>query len=72
MKKPHPLIYKKAIKNANAHINNSIMIGDDYYADIYGAKRVGIDSIYFNFNNCSHQYDVDNEINCLSELTGLL
>ena len=72
VKKPHPLIFKKAIKNANAHISNSIMIGDDYYADIYGATRAGMDSIYFNFNNRPHQHKVNNEINCLSELTGLL
>lgn len=72
VKKPHPLIFKRAIKNANAHISNSIMIGDDYYADIYGATRAGMDSIYFNFNNRPHQHTVDNEINCLSELTGLL
>jgi len=72
VKKPHPLIFKKAIKNANAHISNSIMIGDDYYADIYGATRAGMDSIYFNFNNRPHQHKVNNEINCLSELTNLL
>jgi putative hydrolase of the HAD superfamily len=72
VKKPHPLIFKKAIKNANAHVSNSIMIGDDYYADIYGATRAGMDSIYFNFNNRPHQHKVNNEINCLSELTGLL
>lgn len=72
VKKPHPLIFKRAIKNANAHISNSIMIGDDYYADIYGATRAGMDSIYFNFNNRPHQHTVDNEINCLSELTSLL
>ena len=72
VKKPHPLIFKKAIKNANAHVSNSIMIGDDYYADIYGATRAGMDSIYFNFNNRPHQHKVSNEINCLSELTNLL
>ncbi|MDT8413582.1 MAG: YjjG family noncanonical pyrimidine nucleotidase [Vicingaceae bacterium] len=72
VKKPHPLIFKKAIKNANAHVSNSIMIGDDYYADIYGATRAGMDSIYFNFNNRPHQHKVNNEINCLSELTGFL
>ena len=72
VKKPHPLIFKKAIKNANAHVSNSIMIGDDYYADIYGATRAGMDSIYFNFNNRPHQHNVNNEINCLSELTNLL
>ncbi len=72
VKKPHPLIFKKAIKEANASINNSLMIGDDYYADIHGAKRVGMDSIYFNFYKNSHQLEVDREIFCLSELMKIL
>lgn len=72
VKKPHPLIFKKAIKNANAQFSNSIMIGDDFYADIYGSQKVGMDSVYFNFNQTPHQHKVDKEINCLSELTSLL
>lgn len=72
VKKPHPLIFKKAFKNAGATAKNSIMIGDDYYADIYGAQRVKMDSIYFNFNKTPHQHQTHHEINCLSELKGLL
>lgn len=72
VKKPHPLIFKKALKNAGANATNSIMIGDDYYADIYGAQRVKMDSVYFNFNKVEHQHKTHHEINCLSELKGLL
>jgi putative hydrolase of the HAD superfamily len=72
VKKPHPLIFKKAIKNAGATIKNSIMIGDDYYADIYGAQRVKMASIYFNFRQIKHNYPVEKEISCLSELMELL
>lgn len=72
VKKPHPLIFKKALKNSGATIKNSIMIGDDYYADIYGAQRVQLDSIYFNFRQIEHNYPVDKEISCLSELMKLL
>jgi len=72
VKKPHPLIFKKALKNAGASVKNAIMIGDDYYADIYGAQRVKMDCIYFNFYQIEHNYPVEKEISCLSELMRLL
>jgi len=72
VKKPHPLIFKQAIKGAGAKFDNSLMVGDDYYADICGAQRVKMDSIYFNFYNEKHNYKVDREITCLSELLELL
>lgn len=72
VKKPHPLIFKKALKNAGATVKNSIMIGDDYYADIYGAQRINMDHIYFNFYKVAHQHQVNKEISCLSELKVLL
>lgn len=72
VKKPHPFIFKKAMKLAGAKIDNSIMIGDDWYADIYGASRVGMDSVYFNPNKTKHNNKVIKEISCLSELKGLL
>ncbi len=72
VKKPHPLIFKKAMKNAGATAKNSIMIGDDFYADIYGAQRVKMESVYFNFNKITHQHQTHYEINCLSELKELL
>jgi putative hydrolase of the HAD superfamily len=72
VKKPHPYIFKKAFKEAGASPNNSIMIGDDLYADIYGAQRVGMDSIYFNFYKKEHDKAIHKEINCLSELYKIL
>jgi len=72
VKKPHPLIFKKAIGEAKATFGNSLMIGDDYYADIYGAQRVGMDNIYFNFYNEPHEHGVEKEISCLSELKNIL
>lgn len=72
VKKPHPLIFKRAIKNAQATFENSIMIGDDFYADIHGAEKVGMDNIYFNPNKNKHQHQVKKEIFCLSELMELL
>ena len=72
VKKPHPYIFKKAFSQSGAKAKNSIMIGDDLYADIYGAQRVKMDAIYFNFNKLSHDKDVQQEISCLTELYELL
>lgn len=72
VKKPHPFIFKKAMKLAQAKPENSIMIGDDWYADIYGASRAGMRSIYFNPDKIPHTNKVDEEIICLSQLKTLL
>jgi len=72
VKKPHPYIFKKALSEAGAKANNSIMIGDDLYADIYGAQRVKMDNVYFNFNKKPHDKTIHIEINCLSELYEIL
>lgn len=53
VKKPNPKIFFYALKKANAFTYNSIMIGDNLEADIYGAKNVGMRTIYCNFTNNS-------------------
>ncbi|WP_439582110.1 YjjG family noncanonical pyrimidine nucleotidase [Dyadobacter bucti] len=47
-KKPDPKIYAYALKVANATPEESIMIGDNWIADIMGAKQFGIDTVYYN------------------------
>ena len=51
VKKPNPLIFEFALKQANAQANDSIMIGDNWEADIMGAKNAGLDVIYCNFDS---------------------
>ena len=51
VKKPNPLIFDHALKMANAKPQESIMIGDNFEADIVGALNVGYDVIFVNFNN---------------------
>ena len=72
VKKPHPYIFKKAFSEAGAKAENAIMIGDDLYADIYGAQRVDMDNIYFNFHKNEHDKQIYKEISCLSELYDIL
>jgi putative hydrolase of the HAD superfamily len=72
VKKPHPYIFKKAFSFAGAKASNSIMIGDDLYADIYGAQRVKMDAVYFNPQQLEHDKYTQYEIKCLSELYDIL
>ncbi|MDY8134441.1 YjjG family noncanonical pyrimidine nucleotidase [Aquimarina sp. 2201CG5-10] len=51
VKKPNPIIFEHAIEISGAEINNSIMIGDNYEADIMGAESLGIKTICFNYHN---------------------
>ena len=46
--KPHAAIFEYAIEKANTSADKSIMIGDTLDADIEGANKVGMDTIYFN------------------------
>ena len=50
VKKPNPIIFEYALAQADANSHESIMIGDNWEADIMGAKNAGLDVIYCNFN----------------------
>jgi putative hydrolase of the HAD superfamily len=47
IKKPAPQIFHQALEMAGATVENSIMIGDSYEADIKGAQNVGLSTIWF-------------------------
>ena len=47
VKKPNPKIFNYALESAYANVNESVMIGDSYEADILGAKNVGMDVVFF-------------------------
>ncbi|QCE41887.1 YjjG family noncanonical pyrimidine nucleotidase [Psychroserpens sp. NJDZ02] len=50
VKKPNPHIFNFALNSAQAETQNSIMIGDNYEADILGALDIGLDAICFNYH----------------------
>ncbi|WP_103071014.1 YjjG family noncanonical pyrimidine nucleotidase [Aquimarina sediminis] len=50
VKKPNPFIFEQAIKKSGAKLDKSIMIGDNYEADIIGAEAVGLKTICFNYH----------------------
>ena len=49
VKKPHLQIFEKALQKSNALSKNSLMIGDNYEADVQGAINAGMRSVYFDY-----------------------
>lgn len=50
VKKPNPGIFDKAIQKSGAQLSRSLMIGDNYEADIVGAEAAGLKTICFNYH----------------------
>ncbi|MBO0939992.1 YjjG family noncanonical pyrimidine nucleotidase [Fibrella sp. HMF5335] len=50
-KKPDPRIFEYALQASGATVPESLMLGDNYEADIQGAKAVGLDTVFYNPNN---------------------
>ena len=72
-KKPSKEIFLHAITKANAVIENSVMIGDNFNADIIGAKSIGMKAIFYNFHKIKEQQlDEVLIINNLLELKDIL
>jgi putative hydrolase of the HAD superfamily len=71
-KKPKKEIFEYAMRKAGAKPAESMMIGDDLEVDIMGAKAVGIDGIYCNYEKVPHNGEVDFEIFEFSEIRDIL
>ena len=67
VKKPSPKIFDFALKVANTKADQSIMIGDNYEADVLGAINVGMDAIFFDTNNTGSHENVK-RVNKLRDL----
>ncbi len=51
IRKPNPEIFEYSLNLAKAEKDESILIGDDWVADVVGAQNFGIDVIFFNVLN---------------------
>jgi YjjG family noncanonical pyrimidine nucleotidase len=49
-KKPDPRIFHYALRVSGAGVGESLMLGDNYEADILGARSVGLDTVFYNTN----------------------
>lgn len=48
VKKPNPIIFNFALQQAQASLQDALMIGDSWEADIEGAMNMGMDALFFN------------------------
>lgn len=72
-KKPDPRIFKFALDVSGASVNESLMIGDNYDADVRGALNAGMDVVYYNVANLPVDASVPTyEIRHLKELMAIL
>ena len=67
VKKPNPLMFNFALDLAKTTKESSIMIGDNYEADIMGALDIGLDAICFNY----HKVAIDKSIKQVDHLLEL-
>lgn len=49
--KPHPEIFRYALEKTGAKAEDVLMIGDAPEADVIGAKKMGMDTVFFNPKN---------------------
>lgn len=67
--KPLPGIFEYALRECGAEAHSTVMIGDNYDADICGAHNAGWRTVYFNWRNNAIENSVaDVEISHLSEI----
>ncbi|BEH00362.1 YjjG family noncanonical pyrimidine nucleotidase [Bacteroides sedimenti] len=71
--KPHPEIFHFALSATQSLLNESLMIGDSWEADILGAKGVNMDQVFLNpsnrpFSSFKPTYHIQN----LKEVLGIL
>ncbi len=83
VRKPHQAIFDLALQRANCTAEEALMIGDDWDADILGARNAGIDQVFFtatekrlaelhNGKSVRHNYVPTFTIHSLNELKNIL
>jgi len=71
VKKPNPKIFNMALDLAEATPENSVMIGDNFEADVLGAMAVGMTAICYNCHDMKLEKNIT-KVNHLSELKNIL
>ena len=71
-KKPERQIFEYALKTTHSTPEDSIMIGDDLYADVLGAKKMSWGNVFYNPDKKMHTEEVQFEIHNLIELKNIL
>ena len=72
IRKPQPEIYDYALKKAKAQKEDSMMIGDDWIADVEGGKSFGLEVVFFDVFNDNFEAEGVKVIKKLIELKEIL
>lgn len=72
IRKPHPEVYEYALKKADAKKEESMMIGDDWIADVEGGKAFGLEVVFLDVFNDNFEAEGVHVIKKLKELETLL
>ncbi len=70
--KPKAQAFEYVIEQLNAKTEECIMVGDDLKVDILGAKAIGLDQIYVNFERIPHQENILHEVFSLLEIKDII
>ena len=71
--KPSQQFFDYAFQQSGASPETTIMIGDNFNTDIMGAKKAGLDTIYFNrFPEYPASEPVTYEVHSLHDIIGIL
>ena len=70
--KPNKKIFSHALDLCDSIPEECLMIGDDITSDVLGAKQVGIDQVFYNYNNIQIPVDASYIISNLKELFKIL
>ena len=71
--KPSSLFFDYAFQTSQAPKETTLMIGDNFTTDILGAKKAGLDTIYFNrFPEYPAPKPVTHEVHDLRDIIGIL
>ncbi|MGB7293588.1 MAG: HAD family hydrolase [Thermodesulfobacteriota bacterium] len=74
-RKPRPEIFLKALELLNLDPRDALYVGDNYYADVVGAKSVGIDVVWINRKDekvYDQKYRPNHTVSKLTELINLI
>jgi HAD superfamily hydrolase (TIGR01549 family) len=69
--KPDPGIFEQSLKKAGTTPEQTIYIGDNYFADVVGARRAGLQPVLYDLKGLFHEPDCT-VIRSFDELDGLL
>ncbi|MBQ0151375.1 MAG: YjjG family noncanonical pyrimidine nucleotidase [Chryseobacterium sp.] len=72
IRKPNPKIFEYSLQLAGADKHESIMIGDNWIADVTGAQKFGLDVIFFDALNENRGEENLKSVSQLSEIKSYL